>query len=300
MINAGLQVRPAVLEDQPRISSLIQNEITSHRHLDWRVPLEWLGSSHYWVLEENGLHIRGVLACPEDPPRVAWIRLFAYSQANSNPFTVSRLLRKQPEAWSLLWERARREVIDINPQAVVAGIAVKPWFQEILSLSGFELKQQIVLLQWSQTEFRDFQAPGGIRIRPMIEGDLPAVTDVDLEAFGWFWHNTLDSLRRAFSQSVSATVAEDGSGILGYQISTGSMFGAHLARLAVRGQAQGRGVGSALVGGMIQSLDPAQRNRLSVNTQSDNDASLALYKKIGFVRTGETFPVYIYPGHIHV
>jgi ribosomal protein S18 acetylase RimI-like enzyme len=34
--------------------------------------------------------------------------------------------------------------------------------------------------------------------------------------------------------------------------------------------------------------------RLSVNTQSDNVSSLSLYKKMGFVRTGEEYPVYTF------
>jgi len=34
--------------------------------------------------------------------------------------------------------------------------------------------------------------------------------------------------------------------------------------------------------------------RLTVNTQSDNLASLALYEKMGFTVTGEKFPVYCY------
>jgi ribosomal protein S18 acetylase RimI-like enzyme len=40
--------------------------------------------------------------------------------------------------------------------------------------------------------------------------------------------------------------------------------------------------------------------RLTVNTQSDNHASLALYEKMGFVITGEKFPVYSFlvsPSH---
>lgn len=80
----------------------------------------------------------------------------------------------------------------------------------------------------------------------MLETDLPAVTSVDLELFGWFWHNTLDTLSRALSQVISATVAEDDLGVIGYQLSTGNLLGAHLARLGVRPEAQGRGVGSAL------------------------------------------------------
>jgi RimJ/RimL family protein N-acetyltransferase len=34
--------------------------------------------------------------------------------------------------------------------------------------------------------------------------------------------------------------------------------------------------------------------RITVNTQSNNTASLALYEKIGFHRAGEQYPVYIY------
>lgn len=300
MINVSSQVRRAVIEDQDQIASLIHNEVTSHRHLDWRIPLEWIGSPNYWVVEGDGGRITAVLACPEDPPRVAWIRLFAYSSHASHPFELfgsNNQFRKQPEAWTALWGEARREVLHINPQARIAAIAVKQWFQDILFSSGFELKQSIILLQMTKDTMRSFPTPQAIRIRSMRESDLPAVVGVDLDAFGWFWHNTLDSLSRAFSQSVSATVAEGDSGVIGYQLSTGNLLGAHLARLGVRADAQGRGVGAALVSGMIQSLDSHQLSKLTVNTQSDNAASLSLYKKFGFVRTGEQFPVFVYPAN---
>lgn len=35
-------------------------------------------------------------------------------------------------------------------------------------------------------------------------------------------------------------------------------------------------------------------SRLSVNTQSDNQASLSLYQRMGFMRTGEEYPVYTF------
>lgn len=298
MINVSLQVRRAVVEDHLQIASLIHNEVASHRHLDWRVPLEWIGSPNYWVLEDGG-RITAALACPEDPPRVAWIRLFTYSPRTSRPYDLfgsNTQFTKSPEYWSALWDVARSEVLRSNQQAMIAAIAVKQWFQDILLSSGFELKQKIILLQMAKENMKIFPAPHGIRIRPMREADLPAVASVDLESFGWFWHNTLDTLSRALSQAISATVAEDDSGVIGYQLSTGNLLGAHLARLGVRPEAQSRGVGSALVSHMIQSLDSNQLNRLSVNTQSDNATSLSLYKKLGFVRTGEQFPVFVYPG----
>jgi len=282
MINLGLQVRRAVAEDFQQISNLLFYEANVHRHLDWRSPLEWIGYSNYWVLEENG-YVAAVLAFPEDPPQVAWLRIFGYNPHLSGP-----------EAWSALWEVASREVLHTTPRPQIASIVVKQWFQNLLVSSGFELKQNIVLLQLMNENVQPHSVQHGLRIRPMQESDLPIVATIDLDAFGQFWHNTLDSLKRAHLQAVSATVVEDHSGIIGYQLSTGNSLGAHLARLAVRPEAQGRGVGAALVGNLIQSLGANQLSRLSVNTQSDNSTSLALYKKLGFVRTGEYFPVLVY------
>ncbi len=284
MINVNLQARRMIAEDTDQISNFVFFESNSHRHLDWHSPLERIGESNCWVIQENG-HIIAVLACPEDPPRVAWINFFGYH--HNMPAN---------EAWSALWETARGELAYTNPQIYVAAIAMKHWFRPILFSSGFELQQEIVLLELLNGNIRLFPTPPGIRIRPMSDTDIPQVAQIDLAAFGEFWHNTARTLQRARSQCASATVAEDESGaIIGYQLSTKNPLGAHLARLGVRPEAQSRGVGSALVSHLIESFGGNRLGRLSVNTQSDNEASLALYKKMGFIRTGECFPVLAYP-----
>lgn len=280
MINFKIQPRRVEPEDYHQISSLIFHEANIHRHLDWRSPLEWVGASNYWALEEYG-RVTAALACPEDPPQVAWIRFFGHQ-----PQLSAR------EAWAAIWETARNEIARDNPQAHVAAIATKQWFQKLLLSSGFEVKQNIVLLQRMVEAIPYFPAPQDFHIRPMLASDVAAIVDIDLEAFGWFWHNTIDALQRARTLSISATVAENESGVIGYQISTGNPFGTHLARLAVKSELQGRGVGGALINDLIQRT---HTKRLSVNTQQDNAASLALYKKAGFLRTGEYFPVLVYP-----
>ncbi len=282
MINVGLRVRPAVEWDHDRIASLIYYESNSHRHLDWHSPLEWIGSPCYWVREEGGT-ISAALACPEDPPHVAWIRYFGHYQYLSSA-----------QAWAPLWETARETMALSNGEKLVAAIVVKQWFQSLLVSSGFELRQNIVMLELRHENIRAFPPTPGIRIRPMLDADMPIVAQVDFAAFGMFWHNTQKVLERARLQCASATVAEDDSGtIVGYQLSTKNPFGAHLARLAVRPDAQGKGVGTALAGRLVWILTAGQINKLTVNTQADNTASLALYKKMGFVRTGEQFPVYV-------
>ncbi|MHB8777737.1 MAG: GNAT family N-acetyltransferase [Anaerolineales bacterium] len=286
MINLGLQVRRAVKQDYHQIANLSSYESNTHRHLDWRSVLDWVGSPNYWVMEEDGL-ITATLACPADTPLVAWIRLFAYHPHLSGA-----------EAWSALWKVAYPEIISANPQMQVAAIVVKQWFQKILLASGFAVKQKIVLLQLSGENTKTFHTPQRVRIRPMQESDLNVITEVDLASFGHFWHNTFDSLQRAHLQASHATVAEDDSGVIGYQISTGNPFGAHLARLGVLPEAQGRGVGVALVSDLIQRLNIGRSGSLSVNTQADNVASLSLYKKLGFVQTDEYLPVLVYPAGV--
>lgn len=281
MINLGLQVRRALPQDHRQISNLIFQESNTHRHLDWRTALEWLGERNYWVLEEHGA-ILAALACPEDPPDVAWIRLFTHSAHLTGP-----------EAWSALWSVARAEIFSANPRAQVASIVMKQWFQSLLMDSDFERRLNIVLLELKNEEYRPTRINTNIRLRLMREADLHEVTQVDIESFGGFWHNTHDALRRAFLQSFYSTVAENENGMIGYQISTGSLFGVHLARLAVRPEAQSMGAGSTLVADLVQHSGALQAGRLSVNTQDDNAASLNLYKKMGFVRTGEEFPVFV-------
>jgi len=132
-------------------------------------------------------------------------------------------------------------------------------------------------------------------IRGMLQYDLPAVAAVDAAAFEPLWQNSLPSLERAYPQAVLATVVEADGRVLGYQLSTRNPLGAHLARLAVLPGLQGRGLGRALVADLIQQAEWHGMFHLSVNTQSDNSASLRLYKRIGFRETGERYPVYQIP-----
>lgn len=283
MIHFNVKIRRATAQDHYQIANLLFHESHTHRHLDWRSPLDWLGAQNFWTLDEHGF-ISAAFACPEDPADVAWIRLFTY-----HPHLNVR------DAWSALWQHAQADIFYNNPSAKVSAIVLKPWFQEILLQSGFEHKQNIILLRLSAENFKPTFTSQNIHIRRMKEMDFPFVAEVDFKAFGSFWHNSLNSIRFAYAQSISATVAENESNqIIGYQLSTGNRFGAHLARLAVAPEAQGQGVASALVSGLIQTLDSNQAANLSVNTQEDNVASLALYKKLGFSKTGEYFPVFIY------
>jgi ribosomal protein S18 acetylase RimI-like enzyme len=252
-----------------------------HRHLDWRAPLEWLGSPFYWVVEEKG-DVLAVFACPQDPDGVAWVRLFAHARQLS-----------LEDAWTVLWNTAQKD-IGQRGGATVALIAMHKWLSDLLIRHGFSHTQNIVMLEWKGKHLPEQMLVEDVRLRKMQPGDLPAVAELDAQAFMPLWQNPLNALEKALPQATSATVLEDARGLVGYQISTANPFGAHLARLAVRPDAQRRGFGSLIVADLIHRLKDKNVARLTVNTQSDNLASLALYEKMGFNITGETFPVYCF------
>jgi ribosomal-protein-alanine N-acetyltransferase len=279
MVGVDVRVRPALLTDQHQIANLIHFSPTLHRHLDWRYPLDWIGSPPFFVLEQQG-QIISALACPPDPPSSAWVRLFV----NSGKLPLD-------ESWRMLWDAARLDLAH-KQGFTVAAIVLQDWYHSLLINSGFISRQSIVMLERDGMAPVDGTLPAGFSIRVMRQCDLPAVAEVDAAAFEPLWQNSLPSLEKAYPQAVLATVAEAGGQVLGYQLSTRNPLGAHLARLAVRPELQGRGVGRALVADLIQQSERRRIYHLTVNTQSDNSASLALYRKTGFRETGERYPVY--------
>jgi ribosomal protein S18 acetylase RimI-like enzyme len=69
-------------------------------------------------------------------------------------------------------------------------------------------------------------------------------------------------------------------------------MGGHLARLAVKTTMQGRGIGYLLVHQVLNQFRRQGVRHVTVNTQQNNVASLALYSKAGFIITGESYRVY--------
>jgi ribosomal-protein-alanine N-acetyltransferase len=281
MVALGLQVRTAVIADQQQISNLIFFESRVHRHLDWRTPLDWLGSKHYWVLEDER-RITAALACPQDPPGIAWLRLFVHASHLSGP-----------EAWSPLWEAVCTE-IQSQGGATIGVISLYGWLQNILLENNFQLTQNIVMLEWFNQSVELSPMPAGVTIRRMTADDLAQTVETDASAFAPLWRNSYAALQKALPQALFATVAEKDGQIIGYQLSTPNPLGAHIARLAVRKEAQGQGIGRALLTDLFIQMRKRGLERLTVNTQDDNVISLALYQKIGFIRTGEQFPVFVY------
>lgn len=131
------------------------------------------------------------------------------------------------------------------------------------------------------------RAGGGIvDLRRARRRDREAVLAVDRAAFDRFWH--LDEI--GLTEALTATPAirfrvatAPSAGVVGYAISGRSRRRGYLQRLAVHPDHQGRGTGTELVLDGLRWLRRRGAREAVINTQEENERSLRLYQRCGFV-----------------
>ncbi len=281
---AAWRVRASRPDDRRQLAALVHLEPFAHQHPAWEAPLEKAGAPGFVVWEDEESRLEAALAVLQDTPTVGWVRLFA-SAASVAP----RL------AWETLFPAAL-EACRGSGMRRVAAMPFAAWFRHLLEENGFYFLENVEVLIWERQPVAPQPAPAGYRLRPMVPADLEAVSRVDAAAFGDFWAMSRQAHRVGLSRSVWATVAEETATgrVVGFQVSTSSPLGGHLARLAVLPEAQGRGIGRWLVADVLTFFWRNGAERVTLNTQGNNAAALKLYARMGFYQTEEVYPVYRY------
>lgn len=273
----NLIFRKANFEDYSELSKFISFEYFIHRHLDWRSALDWLGQQPFLIAEQNH-EIVACFAAPNDVPSVSWVRLFA---------CTAFLSRKK------IWDAFIDQALPLyHPQiGMVAALGLENWFRKLLESSTFSLLHQIIVFERYQIDLLPTKLSNDFFLRTMEPNDLQEVAALDADCFPALWQMPLETMNLAYLQSDYATVIENEGEIISYQLSTESLSNVHLARIAVHPRLQVQGIASAILSDLINHYHKMGIHRISVNTQSDNLASQALYNKFGFHRTTEEYPV---------
>ena len=277
-MDAAYTIRQAVASDTSEIAEFLTRAACLHRHLDWQGVLDWIPFSPFLLLK-NEKRLIGLLTCPPDLEKIAWIRCFACNQYVQLPLVWNSLFQQTQEILS-------------KSGTTLYSVGLNDWFAEILRNSGFENFQDIVVLQWTRhmPSINPLDQPSFIRA--METGDLSDVALLDRTAFEPMWVNPEDKIGMAFTQAEHASVAEVNGRIVGYEMTTANHFSAQLARIAVHPDFQQHHIGSILVAEMLTYFRRKGIDQITVNTQNNNASSLALYRHLGFELTGESFPVF--------
>ncbi len=247
--------------------------------MDWQPVLNWLGFQPFYLAIHDG-EIIACLAAPSEVNEVAWVRLFACSS-----------LYSRTEIWNLLFERVTTSYQ--GKVSTIAVLGIHQWFVDLLLNQSFMLHQNIIVLEWFDQIFSQPESIPGLIIRPVGIEELSEVALLDAQCFAPIWQLPEHSLKKAYQQAGYTTVAIHETRIIGYQMSTESYSSAHLARLAVDPEFQGKNIGKVLLLDLFSHYTKSGIHKITVNTQDDNFSSKALYSRMGFIQTEEKYPVLI-------
>jgi len=273
-----MKLRQTSREDRAVVERLIAQAPRSHVHLDWLDPTNLIDEEPF-ILASSGETAVGTLGCPPDNPEAAWVRTFAAAEGTD----VEKM-------WEILWTEGASRLLDLNVEHVAA-LALDSWFEQLVQNAGFKRTNTVIFYELGLESGTAVRSDSSYKVRSIRTADTETILELDRLAFEPIWQISRDSLTVAIIQASSASLIEDGGEVLGYQITTSSPFGAHLARLAVLPSRQREGLGTFLVNEAAESIRETGLGQLSVNTQENNHSSRRLYEKMGFMQTGKEFPV---------
>jgi [ribosomal protein S18]-alanine N-acetyltransferase len=254
--------------------------------LDWWTPQEWLHSDAFVAVSAPGAY--GVAGAMLNVPvsfadlnalgsarsTVAWLRWCAVADNVPAP-AVMRVLFAHSAA--ILAEAGVRRMLCI----------VEPmhWLDPFLRESGFRQVDDVVTMIYRDGlgAPRVRPLPAGVAIRLAQPADLEGVCAADASAFEEMWRYPAFVLGRALETNACFTVAQQGDAIAGYLFAAHGGGEAHITRIAVRADLQGRGIGAGLLWDALEQLQYRFGvHTITLNTQGSNTVSQKLYRRFGF------------------
>lgn len=170
-------------------------------------------------------------------------------------------------------------------------IGTADWLNEAMLAQGFTIKEWIVAFERTGAKPPPEPVQVSAQLRSAHISDLPALLDLDNRTFEHLWHKSGGTISEALARAASFTVALVGGQIVAYQWC--EMYGqhAHLTRLAVDPNYQGRGIGAQLLQRAMVEVLGLGATLITLNTQENNQRSQTLYKRFGFTNTRQRLPV---------
>lgn len=290
------RIRTAARSDASAITDLLRYAAFTHLHVDWHYPVDWLGSPGFVLQEKvqketavksitkhffgDRIPLSACLAIAADPPPAAWVRVAAIGKDEDGSGLLAMLMEP---------------VVDFLRATAVTHIGwllSQGWPQEWLEAVGFKPYTTIETYVKDNLDLPALPVIPAIKLRPVTSADMAALAQIEVAAYDPLWRHSEVALRLAYQQSASFDVIEFAGAPVGFQFSTQGTHGAHLARITIRPEFQGRGIGSALLAHAIQGYRENGLRSVTLNTQEDNNLSHQLYARFGFRPNDYRVPVW--------
>lgn len=161
------------------------------------------------------------------------------------------------------------------------GDIANDWLRPALTQHGFRL---VTTLRSYDKD--DFSTPTAgnqdVRVRPFAPADLAGTLAVESLCFDPLWRHSAENFLEIHETYPYFVVAEDATGIIGYQFNTTDATTGYLVRIAVHPRASGRGVGARLMAEAVRYFQRCRVAKIVLNTEEANTRAQALYEWFGF------------------
>ena len=281
----AISVRPAQLADRAAINRLTENNHRVHFNLDWWSFDQWLHddrpSEAIWLAFDQD-ELIGLLAAPFEQSPVVWLRSMAIGNGYPASPIFTALLTHARSA--LLAQGAERVAVMAHPE----------WVDDLTQKLSFVRYNEIVTMRKSDRALPDFTRPPAAHIRLAEPRDIPPIAENDRAAFDLVWWHSATSLAHILSTVSHFIVAEIDDRVVGHAFSDVYGGQGHLIRLVVNPAYQQRGIGEQLLRESLLHQFALGSYPLTLNTQIDNAASQALYRRYGYQLNGKPVRVMQY------
>lgn len=171
------------------------------------------------------------------------------------------------------------------------------WLPPALAHAGFERHEWIVALERHSRPMPGLPA-GPARIRPVRPDDLAKLAALDGAIFDPPYQLASGELIELMVTTGHFMVAESTesaglASLLGYSCADVLVETGQIIRLAVHRDAQRQGIGRGLLNQALVYCEAEGAQRVTINTQESNQASLRLYEQSGFRRVGRRVPLLV-------
>ncbi len=208
---------------------------------------------------------------------VAWIGGFGVTWGEGNRYEEYLDLLLPPLA-------QRLAAVGVRSLFYSGGDLDSDWLREPLEARGFHLAA--LLRSYDKLDYT-IPALGNphVRLRPYQPADIPQLVEIDRLCFDELWRHDGPAFIEIAAAYPYFVVAEDETGILGYQFNIVDSTIGYLVRIAVHPRAQGKGIGVRLMAEAIHYFQHHDVSRIILNTEEENTRAHRLYEYFGFFLT---------------
>lgn len=155
------------------------------------------------------------------------------------------------------------------------------WLSPTLEVRGFHL---VSLLRSYDKD--DFTIPDEgntrVRVRPFAPSDVSGILEIERYGFDQLWRHDAANFLEIAETYPYFVVAEDDSGIAGYQFNAVDSTTGYLVRIAVHPRVEGQGVGARLMAEAVRYFQAHKVWKIVLNTEEQNTRAHRLYERFGF------------------